>query len=373
MSLPNVEAGCLYALRLFEVAQSIDLATLTRLPLPPAVHVRPGRLTFFGQLRSLLSVVHVGPRDIEIEPGEWVQAECDVLLFAFGVAVACFQMPIVPVGARRGSSAASAADLAEWVARLNQNNTITTVGREIVDWLLGMTKEALDRPRHDPMHETYTIVSVQRFTAPCSIDDVLASNDVVRILLGESPEFTPAASFHQQIVSHPYRYGSDDLCIVDWDAAFIVDPKPNEDLIDLLALALTELLEFQRFDMQLEQELKTLYDWTNELAPQWPWASRARRRVDMVNRLLIDIGEFVDRSGNAFKITEDVYYARVYRGAIERFQVPAWRSSVLARQRAVSEIARTLYDRTQLGVAHSLELIIIGLIAFEIVMALLKK
>ena len=77
-------------------------------------------------------------------------------------------------------------------------------------------------------------------------------------------------------------------------------------------------------------------------------------------------------SENAFKITEDVYYARVYRGAIERFQVPAWRNSVLARQRAVSEIARTLYDREQLGVAHSLELIIIALIAFEIVMALVR-
>jgi hypothetical protein len=309
MTLPDVDAGCLYALRLFEVAQSIDLATLANLPLPPAIHVRPGRLTFFGQLRSLLSVVHVGLRDVEIEPGEWVQAECNVLLFTFGVAVACFQMPTTPIGVRRGSGAASATDLAEWVARLNQNNTITTKGREVIDWLLGMTKEALDRPSHDPMHETYTIVSVQRFAKPCSIDEVLASDEVVRILLGESPEFTPATSFHQQIVSHQYRYGCDDLCIVDWDAAFIVDPKPNEDLIDLLALALTQLLEFQRFDTQLEQELKTLYNWKNELAPQWPWGSRAQRRVDMVNRLLIDIGEFVDRSANAFKITEDVYYA----------------------------------------------------------------
>lgn len=372
MSLPNIEAGCLYALRLFEVAQSIDLATLAKLPLPPAIHVRPGRLTFFGQLRSLLSVAHIGPRDIEVEPGEWVQTECDVLLFAFGVAVACFQMPIAR-NSVNATGATTPAELARWVARLNQNNGITTAGRDVVDWFLGLTKDALDRPSHDPMHETYTIASVQRFSEPCSIEGVLASNDVVRILLGESPDFTPAPSFHQQIVSHQYRYGCDDLCIVDWDAALIVDPKPNEDLIDLLALALTQLLEFQRFDTQLEQELTTLYDWTSAPVINWPWTSGARRRVDMVNRLLIDIGEFVDRSANAFKVSEDVYYARVYRGAIERFQVPAWRSSVLARQRAVSEIARTLYDRTQLGVAHALEIIIIVLIAFEIAMALLKK
>jgi len=372
MILPAVESGCLYALRLFEVARSIDLAALASLPLPPAIHVRAGRLTFFGQLRSLLSMVHIGPRDIEIEPGEWIQTDCEVMLFNFGVAVACFQLPIARATAN-GNSTLTAAELARWVARLNQNDPITRVGREVVDRVLALTERALDRPSHDPLHETYTIASIQRFTEPCSIDQVLASNDVVRILLGESPDFRPAPSFHQQIVSHQYRYGCDDLCIVDWDAALIVDPKPNEDLIDLLALALTQLLEFQRFDTQLEQELKTLYDWTNELVAKWPWSSAARRRVDMVNRLLIDIGEFVDRSGNAFKITEDVYYARVYRGAIERFQVPAWRSSVMARQRAVSEIARPLYDRTQLGIAHALELTIIALIAFEIVMALFSK
>jgi hypothetical protein len=213
---------------------------------------------------------------------------------------------------------------------------------------------------------------VQRFAEPCSIDQVLSSSDVVRILLGELPDFVPAPSFHSQIVAHHYSYGCDDICIVDWDAAFIVDPKPNEDLVNLLTLALTQLLEFQRFDAQLERELNTLYDWTSVRVDRWPIVSPARRRVDVVNRLLIDIGEFVDRSENAFKITEDVYYARVYRGAIERFQVPVWRSSVLARQRAVSEIARTLYDRAQLGVAHSLELIIIALIAFEIVMALVR-
>ncbi len=367
MSLPEIASGTLYAFRLFEVAESIDIPALSNLELPASISIRPGRLTFIGQLRSLLSVAAMGPRDIEVAPGRWLQADCNVLLFSFGVAACCFQFPM-----SSKESLTHPTELAEWVALLNQSAALTATGREVVERLLGLVGPAIDRPLRDPNHETYTIVSVQRFAEPCSTDRVLSSPDVVRILLGEVPSFVPAPSFHAQIVGHHYRYGCDDICIVDWDAAFIVDPKPNEDLVNLLALAMTQLLEFQRFDRQLEKELNTLYDWTNERVDRWPFVNRARRRVDVVNRLLIDIGEFVDRSENAFKITEDVYYARVYRGAIERFQVPAWRSSVLARQRAVSEIARTLYDRAQLGVAHSLELIIIALITFEIVMALVR-
>lgn len=372
MSLPKIASGTLYAFRLFEIAESINLTKLSELDLPASVAVRPGRLTFIGQLRSMLSVVALGPRDVEMEPGHWVQAECNVLVFSFGVAAACFQFSLDSKNAVANQPATEPAEIARWVSMLNQSPAFTVAAREIVDRLLGLIDAVIDRPLTDQNHETYTIVSVQSFAEQCPIDRVLSSPDVVRILLGEGPTFVPAPSFQAQTIAHHYRYGCDDICIVDWDAAFIVDPKPNEDLVNLLALALTQLLEFQRFDLQLERELNTLYDWTNERVDHWPFVGRARKRVDLVNRLLIDIGEFVDRSENAFKITEDVYYARVYRGAIERFQVPVWRSSVLARQRAVSEIARTLYDRAQLGVAHSLELVIILLIIFEIVMAFVR-
>ena len=373
MSLPDIASGTLYAFRLFEIAESLNITKLSELDLPANITLRPGRLTFIGQLRSMLAVLALGPRDVEIEPGNWVQVDCNVLLFTFGVAATCFQFSIDSKNAVANPPATKPEELANWVAKLNQSPALTAIGRETVERLVGLIGPVIDRRIEDPNHETYTIVAVERFVEPFPIDRVLSSPDVVRILLGEVPGFVPAPSFQAQIVSHQYRYSCDDICIVDWDAAFIVDPKPNEDLINLLALALTQLLEFQRFDFQLEREINTLYDWTNEKVGHWPLVGRARRRVDAVNRLLIDIGEFVDRSENAFKITEDVYYARVYRGAIERFQVPVWRSSVLARQRAVSEIARSLYDRAQLGVAHSLEIIIIALITFEIVMAFVRR
>lgn len=372
MTLPDIAQGSFYAYRLFEISEEVNLSQLSQLSLPPSVSIRPGRLTFFGRLRSLLNVVAVGVRDLEVQPGIWVQADCTVLVFGFGVMAACFQVPIGRAAAAQPiAPTLSAIDAATDIARFNDSEELTRIGRELTQFVVGLIAPAVVRPIEYPEHESFTLLAIQRFVSACSIDDVLRSADLARMLLGETAEFVPAPSFLAQLVSHNYRYGMDDLCVIDWNAAVTVDPTPTEDIPDLLALALTQLLEFQRYDAILERELNVLYEWTFEghSKERWWRPDKAQNRVDRVNRVLIDIGDFIDRSQNAFKITEDVHFARIYRGAIERFQVPVWRSSVEARQRAVAEVARTIYDRAQLGVAHSLEIIIILLIAFEIVFA----
>jgi hypothetical protein len=314
----------------------------------------------------------VGLRDVEISTGVWVQADCTVLVFSFGVMAACFQVPIGKANAAQPIAASlSAAQAATSIAQFNDSTELTRAGRELIELVSGLVGPALVRPIEYAEYETYTLLAIQRFNTPCPIDEVLRSPDLGRLLLGETPDWVPAPSFLDQLVSHNYRYKVDDLCVIDWNAAVSIDPNPTEDIPDVLALALTQLLEFQRYDAILERELNAFYEWTYQGhgSDRWWRPDKAQKRVDRVNRLLLDIGDFVDRSQNAFKISEDVHYARIYRGAIERFQVPAWRGSVQARQQAVGEVARTMFDRAQLSVAHSLEIIIILLIAFEIVYA----
>lgn len=375
MTLPDIAQGTFHVYRLFEVAEEVDLGKLASLALPPSIQIRPGRLTFFGRLRSMLSVATLGRKDVEVEPGRWLQADCTVLVFSFGVAAACFQFSVGDATRVEPlSHTLSAKQAASYVASFNGSAELTRIGKELVANLLQLIEPSLDRPIDYPEHESYTLLQIKSFVSTCSIDEALRSADLARLLLGETPEWRPAPSFLAQLLSHHYRYSTDDLCIIDWDTAVTIDPAPNEDIPDLLALALTQLLEFQRYDAILERELNVLYEWTagRSRGENWVRPGRASKRVDKVNRLLIDINDFVDRSQNAFKITEDVHYARIYRGAIERFQVPAWRSTVLGRQQAVAELSRTLYDRAQLSVAHFLELVIIALIAFEIVYAFFK-
>jgi hypothetical protein len=42
MSLPDIASGTIYAFRLFEIAESIDITRLPKLDLPVSITVRPG-------------------------------------------------------------------------------------------------------------------------------------------------------------------------------------------------------------------------------------------------------------------------------------------------------------------------------------------
>lgn len=374
MNLPDITQGSFHAYRLFEIAEEIDLACLEKLSFPPSMSVRPGRLTFFGRLRSLLNVIVLGTRTVQLENGLEIRADCTVLVFSFGVLAPCFQIAIGSTGSASTQAIAppmAASEAATLIAQLNDSQMLTSLGRSLAHTVAELITPAIIRPIEYDEYESYTLLSIQRFAEPTAIDDVLRSPDLARLLLGETPDWVPAPSFLAQLVKHHYRYSVDDLCVIDWNAAVTVEPTPTEDIPDLIALALTQLLEYQRYDSILERELDLLYDWTlqGKGVVRWWRPGLAQKGVDRVNRVLLDIGDFIDRSQNAFKITEDAHYARIYRGAIDRFQVPAWRNTVVARQQAVAEVARTMYDRAHLSLAHSLEIIIILLIAFEIIYA----
>jgi hypothetical protein len=375
LTLPAITQGSFHAYRLFEVAEEINLSRLDQIHLPASVTLRPGRLSFFGRLRTLLSVIALGTREVEFETGMWVQVDCTVLVFSFGVMAPCFLIPIGESQSTQPIAAAmTAAEAATFISRLNDSQALTDLGRQLTETVSGLIASAITRPIVYEEYESYTLLTIQQFATPIAIDEVLKSADLGRLLLGETPDWEPAPSFLAQLLKDHYRYAVDDLCVIDWNAAVTIEPTPTEDVPDLIALALTQLLEYQRYDAILEQELDVLYEWAfqKQASSRWWRPGMAQRGVDRVNRVLLDIGDFIDRSQNVFKITEDAHYARIYRGAIERFQVPAWRSAVVARQQAVAEVARTMFDRAHLSIAHFLETVIILLIAFDIVWAFFK-
>lgn len=370
MILPPIREAVLVGMRFFEIADEADLERAVTLPLPAPLEVRRGRLPFVSRLSELMLQIAVGTREVPVEEDWTVNAETHVLLFAFGVAAVTVRLriggerPALPAGME-------AAEMAAWVARLNGSEVFTEFARREVAATVRHLAPSLVRPLEWEDYESYCVVAVQRFSEPMPIDDVVASPDAARILLGETADWRPAPAWRQQVTAHQFRYGEDDCCVIEWDAALVVDPQNLDDYIDIIALAMTDLLEFRRFDELLEREIAGLYDWIERRwrGPFWLRLPATRRLLRQVHRLLLDVAEFVDRSENAFKITEDLYYARVYKGAIERFQVPGWRASVQRRQALVSDVASMLHNESQMAMSHLLELIIIVLIAWEILAA----
>jgi uncharacterized Rmd1/YagE family protein len=91
-----------------------------------------------------------------------------------------------------------------------------------------------------------------------------------------------------------------------------------------------------------------------------------------IQRLIADVTEVTERVDNALKVTDDVYWNRLYSALLTVLRVDVWRSGVEHKLELLRETYGLLQDETGADRAVVLELTIITLIVVEIVLALLK-
>src|SRR5205807_927270 len=68
------------------------------------------------------------------------------------------------------------------------------------------------------------------------------------ILLGEPANRKLAASIVGEVSRRAIRYYEDDLVLVDYDAAVVVDKEEATDLVDIFEVASAQLLELRFYD-----------------------------------------------------------------------------------------------------------------------------
>ena len=162
------------------------------------------------------------------------------------------------------------------------------------------------------------------------------------------------------------------MAVVHWNSAFVVEPSGNRDVPTVLELATSQLLELRTHDARLDRELDAVYATLDRTRRRGWWLVGARpgALLRAIEERIVDVVELTDRADNAVKVAADFFLARVYRGALVRFQVPVWRESVERRLRAFQEVFRVLKSDADTRRARTLELVVIALIGFELVMAL---
>ena len=76
-----------------------------------------------------------------------------------------------------------------------------------------------------------------------------------------------------------------------------------------------------------------------------------------------------ERVNNLIKVTEDVYYARVYETALKEFRIGQWSGSVTRKIDVLRENYSMLSDEVRIQHSYFLEWIVILLIGFEFLFA----
>lgn len=196
--------------------------------------------------------------------------------------------------------------------------------------------------------------------------------DPLPLLLGEDGPFSDWVK--QETMRNAYSYTPDDLIIITWDSALVYDASGSTDLPDLLEFASSQLLELRYYDGLLTEEMEKMYDELEDVEQVGSFA-RLRHYRSIMSRLMevvTDVTDITERINNSIKVTEDIYYARIYSAALNLFRTSAWMESI---QRKISVIQRNysmLSDEIVTARATWLEVAIVLLIALEIILGVLQ-
>ena len=231
---------------------------------------------------------------------------------------------------------------------------------------------AVERPMLAPQTEDYVVYRVSRLTDPSGATvspHRLRDDDVAHLLLNETRPLSAAA--RRELLPHRFAYYEDDLAILTWENALVVEPRVDDaDVQFILEFANAQLLELRYYDALLDAELPRMYD---RIAARRGNGSLLRNRyaglLAALQAQVADSTEIVERVENALKVTDDVYLARVYSAALEIFRARAWRAGIDRKLAIVRETYGMLSGEAQAARAEALEMSIVVLIVLEIVLA----
>jgi hypothetical protein len=243
--------------------------------------------------------------------------------------------------------------------------------RRHVDELLGVIGSAVDRANVAAPSEDYLIFRLGEVEGLASVDELWTRHApaTARLLRSERDALS-----EQEVVdamATRVSFGRDDVAVVDWSAALLVDREPD-DVRAVLEFANLQLLEVRFLDAALDRALDRSYEVVSHprrfgaLGPSG-WS---RRDLAQIGRFEVDGAILFERVGNAIKLVGDQYLARVYRAASQRFRLAEWNAGIVRKLETIESIYRKVGDRASGARAEALEWIIIALIAFEIGLAL---
>ncbi|MEI6321990.1 MAG: hypothetical protein WCP60_02660 [bacterium] len=365
-----VQSGAVIALRLFDIAYSIDLTMAEDLwggknggaTTRSKLNTTPAKAVAFDVPPVLLSL---GTLPISVD-GNLMTATATARLYDFGVVAFSLKFPVASLSWKEFSDFANTVD---WVIGPNVE---TDLWIDMLSKIKDSLAPAITRPNQSNLQEDHLIAVVHQWNRPLKGVEIFDKVDLVPLLSGEKRTLSEGAT--RDLLRQRFSYYEDDLVVLTWDRAFIYEPRSDSDVADILEVANAQLLELRYYDELLDDELPRMYDLVeqthraaNLLAPR-RFANLARKLYTLV----AEVTELTERADNVLQVTEDVYLARVYSAALELFRVRMVGAAVDRKLSIVRDTYAALYAEASDARGELLEIAIVILIILELAVALMR-
>ena len=351
--------GSVFYYRVFDVGHEIDLQSTPQIlennKMTSAFRLRrPSRSVIVEEAPV---VINLGARQYDLL-GRQVEIFALAKLWHFGAISIQLKIPILePVRATEFKT----------FARFIENDPLLEkTARDAVSEIMHDLSSAIKS--HSLWHqvEDYIIYVLDSdVIAGQDFSTLLRSDSLYDLILTET-NLTLSQQVKEHIRQSVVQYSTKDICIIDWNSALVCSDDEYEDVCDVLEFGLTQLLELRYYDSLLDKKLSGLYKEIQDNRENIFRSNYAKFAKESAF-LYIEISDIIERIENSLKFIGDVYYARVYRLALERFRSKDWSLSIDTKLKNLAEISTLFKNDVNERRNQLLELIIIVLIAIEVI------
>ena len=346
-NLPPIRRGTCNSIFVYDAAFAIDLNESER------------RITSFTQ-REKIKHKRRAPQYFEYRAAPLrvtQEAGVEIVLYDFGAISVIYRQPL----------SGDFSQLLRLSEELYENQRLLDDSRQRVDALLKLIEPAVTKLNISTFVEDYVIFQIEAFEAPVPTHDFTSTHavEVAQVLRAESRPLS--ADEVADALYHHISYGSDDVVIVDWNAALVID-REAEDVLTVLEFANVELLEMRFLDQRLDEALGLAYERLNKRSRQWFRFRSNPADLRDVSQWQVDSAILFEGVNNVLKLLGDQYLARLYRLVGERFHLKEWDASILRKLETLESIYQKISDQVVTRRMEVLEWIIIVLIAVSILL-----
>jgi hypothetical protein len=214
--------------------------------------------------------------------------------------------------------------------------------RQLAQQVVTELKSHLIRPVAQlPEEEAYTVFCLA--SPPTSRDGLPVSAEtwfqsqrraVAALLTQESEGERLSRQESEESTGRYLSYYDNDLVVIDWDAALIVDePQDFDETLYIMELANLQLAELEAYDRILDSALERSY---RDLSDR-----TLRSRSDTLRQLReirIDMARFNDELSNITKFFGDWHLARIYEKLASRFHLSEWHRNIDRKLETLAEL-----------------------------------
>lgn len=358
----KIKKGKVLVYRVFDVGDDIDLEMASRI-----LEQSSSPLRFRLKRESRAMVIKNAPLLLSL--GNWehnfigqqAMVESVGKLWHFGVFSICFSVTI--------PEDTSWNRLMDFAAFLENDTTLDQMARQKThDLMVQISSVIKNRNVIFDFYEDYVVHFLESIEGiDSNSNEIFKKANVHGLILAETKDRdTLSDQVKLPIEESTFQYTNNDLAVIDWNSALVIEPTGSMDVPDVIEFALCQLLEMRYYDDVLDDRLASLYDSVGKKKKGF-MSNLYSNLAEEAGEKYLEISELIENVENSMKVVGDFYLAKIFRAALNRFRFRDWQVSVDNKLNNLAEVSKLLHGEVSETRSTIMELIIIFLIAVEVV------